>query len=63
MAEKWTGEVIATLHLNRIKQKELAKKIGWTQQYLCLVLNGKVQPAGAEEKVVSAINELLNENA
>jgi transcriptional regulator with XRE-family HTH domain len=61
VAEKWTGNVVAILHCNRIKQKELAEKIGWTKQYLCQVLNGKVQPAGAEEKVMSAINELLKE--
>ncbi len=62
MAEKWTGDVVAILHCNHIKQKDLAEKIGWTRQYLCQVLSGKVQPAGAEEKVVAAINELLKED-
>lgn len=57
--ENWTGTAVGIMHCHKIKQRDLAAVIGWTHQYLCQVLSGKVAPAGAEQKVMSAINSMI----
>ena len=61
MPELWTSEVIAKMHLHRITQKELAKTLGWTPEYLNMILNGKREPKHAEVIVKSAIEEMIVE--
>lgn len=58
MPELWTSEIIAEMHLHRIKQKELAEVLGWTPEYVNMVLNGKRNPSGAYEKMVEAIRKI-----
>ena len=55
----WICEVYATMKDNRIKSKDLAAKIGWSEQYLSVILNKKKEPAGAEEKVRAALAEMV----
>ena len=59
MPEKWTGDVIGIMHINRISFQQLADKLGWHVKYLSAVMNGKRSPAGAEEKVKNALAEIL----
>ena len=56
---RWTGDVVAELHVNGITQKRLAAKLGWTNVWLSAVLNGQARPAGAEEKVKNALAAIL----
>lgn len=58
MPEVWTSEIIAELHLHRIKKKELADAIGWTPEYISMILNGQRNPAGAYEKMMKAIEKI-----
>lgn len=58
MPELWTSEVVAEMHLHGIKQKELAEALGWTAEYVNMVLNGKRNPAGAYEKMIEAIGKI-----
>lgn len=58
MPELWTSEIIAEMHLHRIKQKELAEVLGWTPEYVNMVLNGKRNPSSAYEKMVEAIGKI-----
>lgn len=39
--EPWTANVVGRMHRYGIKGDELARKCGWTPQYLSMVLNGK----------------------
>lgn len=59
MPAQWTAEIVGILHANRIKQTELAAQMGVTPEYLSMVLNGKREPAGAEQKARDALAELL----
>lgn len=61
MPEKWTGEVIGLMHNNRISFQMLADRLGWHVKYLSAVLNSKRKPIDAEEKVKSALQEILAE--
>ena len=61
MPEKWTGEIIGTMHNNCIKFDQLAESIGWTRTYLSRVLNGHKTPEGAEQKIRAALAQLIKE--
>lgn len=58
MPEVWTSEIIAEMHLHKIKKKELADAIGWTPEYVSMILNGQRNPAGAYEKMMEAIGKI-----
>lgn len=55
MPAQWTAEVIGEMHLKGITAKDLAAAIGWHPKYLSRVLNGHINPAGAEQSVRSAL--------
>ncbi len=61
MPEKWTGEIVGDMHVNRITSQQLAEKLGWTKSYLSRVLTGQRKPKGAKEKIAQALDELLKE--
>lgn len=60
--EKWIGTLVAEMHLHKITGKQLAKELGYTNEYVSMVLNGKRNPAGAEYRFRQALNNLLNQN-
>lgn len=59
MPEKWTGELVGRMHVNRITAKELAQHMGLRHEYVSAVLNGKRSPSGAEERFVQALDEII----
>ena len=61
MPEKWTGDIVALLHLNKITKSELAAKLDCTPEWVSMILNGKRSPEGAEEKFRTAVKELVKE--
>lgn len=58
-AKQWTGDIVAKMHLNKITSIQLAGKIGWHPKYLSMVLNGKRTPKQAEDRVRTALDELI----
>lgn len=59
MPEQWTAEIIGQMHLNGITGKTLAAEIGWNPKYLSQVLNGRVTPKSAEEKLTAALDRII----
>ena len=59
MAEQWTAEIVAKLHLQGITRRELADELGVTAQYVTMVLNGKKSSAGMEERMTKAISDIV----
>lgn len=59
MPKKWTGEIVKELHNNEITQTELAKALGWSIEYVSVILNGKRDPAHAQEKMRNAIQAII----
>ena len=56
--ENWIAEAIGMMHINKITQKDLAKHLGCTEQYISMIFNGKKTPKGAKEKITAAIVEI-----
>ena len=61
MPEKWTGDIVALLHLHGITRVELAQKLEQHPKYVLAVLNGHRTPADAEERFRAALDELIRE--
>lgn len=61
MPEKWTGEIVAKLHIYRITQMELAEKAGYTPEYVSMVLNGAKTSSVVEHNLKGALDVLIKE--
>lgn len=59
MPADWTAKLIAKLHMNRISKKRLAEQLGYTPEYVSMVLNGHRSPNGAESEFAKALDELI----
>lgn len=59
--ENWIAAVVGKMHVNKIKQTELAEKMGIRRDYLNKILNGFDNPANAEERITNALDELIAE--
>lgn len=55
MSEKWTGEIVAALHINKITQRELARELNLREEYVSAILSGARSPRGAKERMEAAI--------
>lgn len=55
MPAQWTAEIIGEMHLKGVTAKRLAAAVGWNPKYLSQVLNGHVNPKGAERKLREAL--------
>ena len=49
------------MHINKITQSQLAGKMGVTNDYIWMILNGKKSPKNAENRINSAIDQILAE--
>lgn len=58
MPAQWTAEVIGEMHLKGVTAKQLAASVGWHPKYLSQVLNGRVNPKGAEQKLRNALAQI-----
>ena len=61
MPEKWTGRLIGKMHNHRVTYDQLAEKLGVGKSYLSLILNGKRNPPGAQQRLEAAFNQILEE--
>lgn len=58
MPEAWTGEVVGQLHVMCKTQADLAAVLDMTPEYVSMVLNGRKNPSGAEERFRAALKAL-----
>lgn len=61
MIPKWTGHLVGRMHNNGITNIDLANKLGYTKDYISMVLNGKKTPKGARERFEAAVDEIIKE--
>ena len=59
MPAQWTGTIIGQMHTEEISAKELAAEVEWNPKYLSQVLNSRVNPKGAEEKLTAAMDRII----
>lgn len=60
MLAHWIGEIVGLMHKNGISNKQLAEYMGMTPEYISMVLNGHREPAGIEDRLRKAVNEITN---
>ena len=59
--ENWIAVAIGKMHINNIIQDEVASKMRIRRDYLNKILNGKKTPKNAETRIMSAIDEIIQE--
>lgn len=47
---KWTGVLVGKMHNEQVSNIELANELGFTVEYVSMVLNGRKKPANAKER-------------
>lgn len=63
MPEKWTGDLVAKMHMNRIYGNDVAKHCGITRAYFSMIINGKRVPNGWQQRLETAVDEIIAERA
>lgn len=58
---KWIAKAVGEMHINKISQADVGKKMGVSSDYVWMILNGKKNPKNAKERVMSAIYEIIEE--
>lgn len=59
MPDKWTGRLIGRMHNERVTYEDLAAEMRCTKSYVGMILNGARSPAGARERMESALRAVL----
>ena len=59
MPAQWTADLVGQMHKHNISKSQLAEKLGFSREYVSMVINGHREPAGAMEKFKNALNELI----
>lgn len=59
--EQWIANAVGKMHVNKVSQTDIAKKMGVTNDYIWMILNGKKSPKNAEARIKSAIAEIIRE--
>ena len=57
----WIANAVGKMHVNRISNIDIAKKLNFTVGYVSMILNGKKTPKDAETRIMSAIDEIIRE--
>ena len=57
----WIASAVGKMHINKISNIELAKKMNVTPQYISMILNGKKSTKNAESRINDAIDSIIAE--
>ena len=66
MPEKWTGELVGRMHINRVTMAELSNELGITRSYVGMILNGVRGKSGSvdnEKRFNEALDRILQRRA
>lgn len=59
MPKKWTGNLVGLMHEYDVTQNQLADELGYTREYVSMVLHGRRNPEGAEAKFKDALARII----
>lgn len=59
MGENWIANIVGLMHINKVKQTELARELGISPQFLCSVLAGKRASKRVKECAADAISSIV----
>jgi transcriptional regulator with XRE-family HTH domain len=57
--EPWIAEVVGKMHVHKISQDAIAERVGVRREHINKILNGKIAPKGAAERITVAVDELI----
>ena len=57
--DEWTGFLIGKMHNARVTYDDLGKELGVGKAYVCMVLNCRRRPEGAQERFETAFERIL----
>lgn len=63
LPKDWTGDLVGLMHTHKISFTQLANKLGVTNRYVSMVINGHRSPSGAEERFRKAVLALISETS
>lgn len=58
--EKWTGQLVGKMHIERVSSVELAAELGCTKAYVSMILNCKKKPAGIQQRMEAAVDAIIS---
>lgn len=59
MPKAWTGRLVGKMHVHEISGEDLAAELGFSKQYVSMVLHGHRNPPGAREKFEAALDAVI----
>ena len=59
MPAQWTGDILSKMHIEKITSKRLAEHLGYSKEYVSMVLNGRREPKNAEQIFRQGLDELI----
>lgn len=59
--ENWIAEVRGRMYVNKVTNLDIAEHLGVTPQYVSYIFNGKRSPKDAEEKIKTAVDEIIDQ--
>lgn len=60
--EKWIERAVGKMHVHHITHARLGQKLGYSREYTTRILNGKDSPPNIKERIMTAINEIIQED-
>lgn len=57
--EKWTGELLAKMHINNVTSRELAKELDVTEQYVSMLMHSHKTTKNAKQRLNAAYQAVL----
>lgn len=61
--DQWIATAVGKMHINKLQQREVAARVGVTEEYLSMILNGKRSPKNAENRIMTAIDDLIKDKS
>ncbi|MGN0595037.1 MAG: hypothetical protein ACI4I6_07755 [Hominimerdicola sp.] len=57
----WIAKAVGLMHINHIKNIDVAEHLNYKPEYISMILNEKKKPKNAEKMIMTAINEIIEE--
>lgn len=59
----WQAEVKGLMYRHDIKNKDIAERLGIGSQYVASIFTGKRTPPDAEERIRTAVDDIIRERS
>ncbi len=59
--EGWICDVVGRMHIHNVKQGEIAAHMGVRREHVNKILAGRLAPKGARERIVAALDEIIQQ--